>query len=189
MDALAALRCWAYEVTFPKVLDDDGHPYVFRIPPLPAADWIIATVQVGHLAYLPGLLDEGGRDRLMEALADDHITLDDIEEANREALEQISGWRWYSASRLIVTLAQSYETVGGLLVLAGVDPAVKSLGAVLAALYARMWIDQSREERAKLAQNVAMPPPSMLEEDNWDEEAAEAAVMAFMKAGGTGIKG
>lgn len=187
MDALAALKIWGYETTFPDVLDAFGAPRVFTIPPLPAADWIIATMQPGHAAYLPGLLSDEDRIALMDALEDGLISLKDIEEANRDALEQISGWRWWSAAKLIATMCHSWETMGGLLTLAGVNPRTESLGAVLAALYSRAWVDGDKKARARLAQDVAMPPASMMTDEGWDEEAATAAVMAFMTGGGTGI--
>lgn len=189
MDALAALRIWGYETTFPNVIDDGGDLRVFRIDPRPAADWIIATMQTGHMSYLPGMLDDDSRIALMDALEYGDITLAELEEANRDALEQISGWRWWSAAKLIGTLCSSWQTIGGLLTLSGVNPRQESLGAVLAALYARAWIDADKKGRAKLAQDVATPPASMLTEEAWDEEAATAAVLAFMQEGGTGIPG
>jgi hypothetical protein len=189
VDAIAALRVWAYETTFPNVRDDAGDLRVFRIEPLPAADWIIATMQAGHMSYLPGMLDDDARIALMDALEYGDITLAELEDANRDALEQISGWRWWSAAKLIATLCNSWQTMGGLLTLSGVNPREESLGAVLAALYARAWIDGDKKSRAKLAQDVATPPASMLTEEAWDEEAATAAVLAFMQEGGTGIPG
>jgi hypothetical protein len=187
VDALAALKIWGYECTFPRVLDEHGEPRVFRIPPLPAADWIIATMQVGHMSYLPGMLDDDSRIALMDALEYGELTLTELEEANQHALEMVSGWRWWSAAKLIATLCGSWQTMGGLLTLSGVNPRQESLGAVLAALYARAWVDGGKKDRAKLAQEVAMPPASMLTEEAWDEEAATAAVLAFMNDGGTGI--
>lgn len=189
MDALAALRCWAFETTFPNITDDEGELRVFRIEPRPAADWIIATMQTGHMSYLPGLLPDESRIALMDALEYGDLTLTELEEANREALELMSGWRWWSAAKLIATLCNSWHTMGGLLTLSGVNPREESLGAVLAALYARAWVDADKKGRAKLAQDVATPPPSMLSEDAWDEEAATAAVLAFMEEGATGIPG
>lgn len=188
VDVAAAMRCWAYEVTFPGVYDETGQLRVFRIEPRPASDWIMATLQPEHESYLPGLLDEDQHWALMAALEDGLITMDDLVETNRDALEQMSGWRWWSAAKLIVTMGTQWETIGGLLVLAGVDPEVKSLGAVLAALYSRIWVDSSTKDRAKLAQDVAAPPASMLDKDNWDEDAATAAVEAFIRAGSTGVR-
>lgn len=188
MDVEAALRCWAYEVSFPGVLDDTGQLRVFRIEPRPAADWILATLSPESESYLPGMLDEEQHWLLMAALEEGLVTMDDLVETNRDALEQMSGWRWWSATKLIVTIGTQWETVGGLLVLAGVDPEVKSLGAVLAAMYSRIWVDSDPKARAKLAQEVAAPPPAMLDKDNWDEDAATAAVEAFIRSGGTGFR-
>lgn len=192
MDAVAALRCWAYETTFDRVHDDHGAPVVFRIEPLPAADWLIATLQHGHLSYLPGLLDDVQRDRLMEALADGDLTVTELQEANRDALEEMSGWRWWQASRLIAVLGQRWEVTGTLLTSNGVNPATHSLGAVCAALYGALWHNTTKpEDRAKLTQAIVAPPEQVLTgpDGTFNEEAAEAAVWAFIQAGPTGLRG
>ena len=172
MDALAGLRQWAYETTFPDVVDDGGRGDV--------------DVQQVH-RHLRELLPEDERITLMDALDDGTLTMDELIQANQDALEEISGWKWWSASKLVGALAHQFETLGGLLILAGIDMATAPLGAVLAALYARVWEESSKEDRAKWAQEVAMPPQSMLDHENWDEDAATAAVMAFMQSGGTGM--
>ena len=188
MDPLAAMRCWAYETTFDQVRDEHGVPVVFRIEPLPAADWLVATLQAGHLSYLPGLLDDRQRDRLMEALAVGDLTSDELVAANQDALEQMSGWSpWWRASKLIALLAGSYETIGTLIAEAGVDPQHHSLGAVLGAVYGMTWRNTgSKEDRAKLTQYVVTPPENVLSAGEWDEEAAEAAVWALIRSGPTG---
>lgn len=189
MDALAALQMWAYEVVLPGVNDDQGHPWVFRVEPLPASRWIVASLDPSHMAYLPGLLEGDQRDRMMQAIEDGQVTMAQLAEVNRDAIEVVSGWRWWEAGKLIATAASSWQTMGGLLTLAGVDPQKVPLGAFLGAVYARLWENASKQDRAKLAQQVATPPPSMLDPNDpekWDEEAAEAAIRAFLAAGPTG---
>lgn len=190
LDAAAGLRMWGYETTIPGVLDDEGDLFVFTIPPLPAADWIIASTDARHLAYLPGLLTEDSAERLMQAIEDGEVSITDLEAINHEAMEVVSGWRWWEAGRLIAAVTASYQTMGGLLLISGADPARMPLGAYLAAVYARIWIDHDTKGRARLAQQVAVPPPSMLNPNDpdggFDEEAAEAAVRAFIAAGPTG---
>ena len=202
MEALAALNVWGYETTIPGVYSRDysgrrqieagptgrrdGDLWVFRIEPKPARDWIIASIDPYHMGYLPGLLDDIHRDRLMQALFDGEVTVADLEEINHDAIEVVSGWRWWEAGKLIACVTAQFHTMGGLLTLARVDPATTPLGAYLAAVYARIWVDSDAKTRAKLAQNVAMPPPSLLSAEKFDEEAAEAAVRAFIEAGPTG---
>lgn len=189
MEALAALRLWAYEVTLPGVTDDDGNLWVFRIEPRPAADWIIASLDPTHLGYLPGLLEGEHRERIMQAIEEGHVTVAQLGDVNHDAIEVVSGWRWWEAGKLIACVAGSWHTLGGLLTLSGVDPAKMSLGAYLAAVYARLWENANTKDRAKLAQQVATPPASMLNPDKpeeWDDEAAEAAIRAFLEAGPTG---
>lgn len=188
MDALAALRSWSYETTFPNVRNTRGGLVVFRIEPLPAADWIDATLDMGHLSYLPGLLPVNERELLLEALEDGHVTAAELAEENQAALEAVSGWAWWSAAKLIGTLGKTWETTGALLTLSGVDPGRVSLGAFLAAFYALIWKDASKEDRLKLAAEVAAMPPELATVDGeWDEDAATDAVWAVMRAQGHNI--
>jgi hypothetical protein len=186
MEALAALRLWAYEVTFPRILGPHGAPYVFRIEPRPAADWIVATLERGHLGYLPGMLGREEYEMMIDALADGDVSHDELVEANRDALETISGWPWWSAGKLIGVLAHQFELFGGLLVLSGVDLQKQPLAAVLAAINAKVISEASKEDKAKWANELAMPPPEMLSADGWDEEAATRALELLMAAGGGG---
>lgn len=179
MDALAALRCWAVLVE----LDIDGQPELFRIEPFPAADWLIATLETGHLSYLPGMLDDVQRDRLMDALDAGTITTTAIRDANREALEQASGWKWWQASRLISTLSHGWATFGGVLLATGADPARQPLGMVLGAFYSVLWQNAGKkEDRDKLVRQLMAPPAPDMDGDEWDEEAAEQAVWQMLAA-------
>lgn len=187
MDAIAALGIWGTETTFDRVHDEHGQLYVFRIPKLPAAEWIIATRNEGHLSYVPGLLLDDDRDRLMDAIEDGDVTIDEIVQANRDVIETVSGWPWFSAGRLIGTLLAQWETVGGLLVLAGVDPESRSLGTVLSALYAKVCTEVDKETRSKWVSTIVTPPAELMTGDKWDEEAAHAALLAMMAQGGGGI--
>lgn len=182
MDALAALNIWAYETSFPGVTDDDDITYVFRIDPHPAADWLIATLEVGHLSYLPGMLTGNDRELMLEAIEDGRITVAELEQENREALEAASGWKWYSAAKLIGLLHHSWESTGAVLMLQGVDPRHVSLGAFLGALYGLYWRDASKEGRQTLATFVATPPlPKATDAAEFDEAAAEEAVWETLK--------
>jgi len=186
MEALAALRLWAYERTFPNVLGANGYPHIFRIPPLPAADWLIASFESGHLSYLPGLLGEEERELLMDAQYEGHVTHDDLVQANRDALEMISGWPWWSAGKLMGVLYHQFDMVGGLLIMSGVDLQRQPLAAVLAAVNAKILEYKSKEDRTKWLNELAMPPADMLDHDNWNEEAAERALEMMMANGGAG---
>lgn len=186
MQALAALRLWAYEISFPRVLGPHGTPYVFRIEPKPAADWLIASLQKGHLGYLPGMLEPLEYDLMLDAIAEGAITHTELVEANRDALEAISGWAWWSAGKLIGTLAHQFDLIGGLLVLAGVDLQTQPLAAVLAAINAKMISEASKEDRAKWVNELAMPPADMLSAEGWDDDAATKALEMLMASGGAG---
>lgn len=179
MDALAAWRCWAVEVE----LDIDGEPRLFRIEPAPAAEWLIATVQSGHLAYLPGMLDDVQRDELMQALDDHTLTTDDLVTANRDAIEVASGWRWWQAGRLIGTLSHGWARLGGMLMATGIDPTRHSLGAVLGGVYSMLYQNTpKKEDREKLIRTLVAPPEIDMQGEEWDEDKAHEALWAMMAA-------
>lgn len=186
MDALAALHLWAYEISFPRVLGDDGRPHLFRIEPAPAADWLIATFQQGHLSYLPGMLSDDDQERIADAIFDGHLHHDDLVKANRDCIEQISGWPWWAAGKLMGTLYHRFDLIGGLLVLSGVDLRTQPLGAVLAAVNARVLENKTKEDRTKWLNELAMPPAETLDPDNWDEDVADRALEMMMAAGPAG---
>ena len=179
MDAVAALRCWAVEAWLPI----DGREVLFRIEPAPAADWLIASLQPGHLSYLPGMLDETQRDQIMEALTLGTLSTDDLRDANRDVIEQASGWRWFQAGRLIGTLAHGWATAGGMLLATGADPWKHPLGAVLGAFYSILWQNRDKDGREILV-NQLMTPPAPDMPGEWDDEAAEQAVWAMLAAKG-----
>lgn len=179
MDALAALRCWAVEVE----LDIDGEPRLFRIEPFPAADWLIATLQEGHLSYLPGMLDDVQRDELMQALDDHTLTTDALVKANREAIEVVSGWPWWQAGRLIGTLSHGWARLGGMLYGIGIDPERHSLGAVLGGVWSLLYNNTPRkEDREKLVNTLVAPPEIDMGPDEWDDDKAHEALWQMMAA-------
>lgn len=181
MDAVAALRCWAVEAW----LTIDGQEHMFRIEAAPAADWLIATLQSGHLSYLPGMLDDSQRDRILEALGDGSLTPAELQEANRDVLEQASGWPWWQAGRLIGTLGHHWATLGAMVLASGADPWKHPLGAVLGTLYSVMVQNTpKKEDREALINQITAPPVVDMADGEWDEDAAEKAVWAMLAAKG-----
>lgn len=179
MDALAALRCWAVEVE----LDIGGELRLFRIEPAPAADWLIATLQAGHLSYLPGMLDDVQRDELMQALDDHALSTDDLVAANRDAIEVVSGWPWWQAGRLIGTLSHGWARLGGMLYATGIDPERHSLGAVLGGVWSLLYNNTpKKEDRDKLLRTLVAPPEIDMGDGEWDEDKAHEALWAMMAA-------
>lgn len=188
MNAVAALRVWAYEFTCQGVLNARGDgPHVFRIEPKPAADWIIATLQSGHLGYVPGMLDELEQELITEAMFQGTLGSKELIEINRDAVATVSGWPWWSAGKLIGVLAHEMDYVGGLLVLAGVDVQQQPLGAVLNAINAKILSESGKEFRTRWVNELAMPPAEMLQPDKWDEDAALMALDMLMTRGATGM--
>jgi hypothetical protein len=180
MEALAALRCWAVEI---ELAQADGQMQWFRIEPAPAADWLIATLELGHLSYLPGMLDDEQRDRMMEALNEGQLTSKQLVEANREAIEVVSGWPWWQAGRLIGVLSHGWARLGGMLSAQGIDPQVHSLGKVLGGVYSLLYNNTtSKEDREKFLNALLMPPQVDMPEGEWDDDAAHEALWQMMAA-------
>lgn len=179
MDALAALRCWAVEV----YLDIGGELILFRIEPAPAADWLIASLEQGHLSYLPGMLDEEQRDIISEALLAGELTSKALMEANQQAVEVASGWRWWQAGRLIGTLAHGWARLGGMLYGIGIDPQRHSLGAVLGGVYSLLYSNTPKKEDKDKLLNILLAPPQVdMPEGEWDDDAAHEALWQMMAA-------
>lgn len=190
MNAVAALRLWAYEFSFDRVPNHRGDgPHLFRIEPKPAADWIIATIQVGHLGYIPGMLDPAEQELITEALYEGWVTSAELLEANREAIATVSGWPWWSAGKLIGVLIHEMDLAGGLLTLRGVDLQTLPLGAVLNAINALVLSEAGKEERTRWINELVMPPAEKLQPETWDQDAAEVALEMLMKRGATGLPG
>lgn len=186
-DHSAGLRPWPVE------FDLDGQTW--RIPALPAADWLDAFIDspVDLAGIVPGLVadpDEGDTlaGRLFDAAYDDEDDLfsTGLEEARvevaRTVLAAAAGVPWWIAGRLAVE-AVTWTGVGGELVLRGVDYERAPLAAVLAAAYRVIVSSTDQKQLPKILTKIEAPPPGMAKEA-FDEGAAAAAFMNVMNQTG-----
>lgn len=169
MDGVASLR--------PCPVDVELGGWIYTIPALPAADWIEAVLSG---AIFPGLLRDRATERdVLQLLANDGATTDELVEANRAALEVAAGYPWWTADRLV--RSAMHEKVRPVLLgsLFGDGLALRSLslGAFCDAVYARAVAGLDDEKRGELDAELNLPPAEAADEV-WDDEAAEADFLA-----------
>jgi hypothetical protein len=107
------------------------------IPPLPASAWLQVLMVDGVDLWdiVPGMCPEI-EDELTSAVLDGFIPPDALRETCLDTIEMVSGRSWWFTTRLIATVAKSWEVVGGELAFRNVDASRISLGAWLDAALA-----------------------------------------------------
>jgi hypothetical protein len=175
IDALPSLRCWAVEV------DIGGEAY--RIPPLPAADWLIA-ISASFTRVVPGML-EGDIEDLLDRVSYGDVPYAEVRAASRDAIAQVAGMKWWAAARLVYYLGSHWSTIGGALLLRGADPSTHSIGAVLTSTY-RVLLEncKNEQERVKLDYELERPPAGIPISQMYDANKATASFMALANAPG-----
>jgi hypothetical protein len=173
IDALPSLRCWAVEVYIGGV--------TYRIPPLPAADWLIA-ISASFTRVVPGML-EGDIEDLLDRVSYGDVPYVEIRDASRDAIAQITGMKWWSAARLVHYLGSHWSTVGGALLSRGVDMSTHPIGAVLTSTY-RILLENCKDEqeRRKLDFELERPPAGIPISQMYDPVKATASFMALANA-------
>lgn len=158
----------------------------WEIRPLVAADWleILWTEPFDVSEIFPGFVDDLDlEDLLADAmLDDDEFDPTDIGTVAMEMLEVASGYRWWFTLRLCTTVKVSWARLGGMLVLAGVDPGRVTLGSWCSAVLALLGEHVRPQEFARMLNELSAPPPGheLAEEDQMMMDEAE--FMASMAA-------
>jgi len=176
-DAAPSLRVWAVQVEL------GGRSY--RIPPRPASDWLQAIAAPGLGAIVPGLLEQSeDTEDMLDMVLDGAIAFTDWQEAARSAIAEISGTKWWSATRLTAYLLGHWGTVGAA-VLSRVDPTTAPLGAVLTHTY-RILLENCKDEqeRQRLDMELDRPPSGLPVAEMIDQQQAAANFMALANAPG-----
>jgi hypothetical protein len=163
--------------------------WVFRIDPLPAADWIEAVLTEDLAAIFPGLLrDRGLEGDVWAMLLDGTADRADLVGAGQRALADASGRSWWEAQRLVhaATEVRTKPVVFGALVRAGFDFQERSLGAFLDAVYSFAVEGATDEARLRLDTELRSPPPGVDEQDVYSDEEAEADFLLALGDSGSG---
>lgn len=163
-DAVAALRCWAVTV------DLGGRPY--RIEPRPAAAWMAAILDDAWDDIVPGWCDDQD-DALDDALTSGEVTMTECIRAAQDAVAVAAGARWWVAAR-IITAGTAGGTLGEIL-LSGIDPERRPLGAVVQAMYRALVRHADKNDRTRLDLELDRPPPGTPAAERFDADAASAA--------------
>jgi hypothetical protein len=178
IDAAPSLKLWAVTVTA------GGRAY--RIPPLPAADWLRAIASPSLGQVFPGMIpDSEVRDEVLDALLEGGLSLAEWHRAAHDAIAAISGTKWWSATRLTRYLLDNWGTVGGAVIARGMDPSTAPLGAVLTLTY-RILLENCKDEgeRRKLDIELDKPPVGVPVAEMFDQRQAAANFMALADAPG-----
>lgn len=169
MDALVSLR--------PVEIDVEAGEWVWTIPALPAADWLAAVLANEAGSIFPGLLDPDLRADVWAQVAAGRITMDDLVECARHALEAAAGRSWWSADRLVrVAMDDTVRArVVGEMAGSGLDLERISLGLFCDAIWGRMLAGVTEDmDRLRLEAELNTPPaginPEELEEEDDEEE-------------------
>jgi len=172
-DALAALDIWGCEV------DVAGH--TVTIPAVPAADWFVAILAEDVGPILPGLLDsEVDKLRVMMALMDGAVTVEELADLSQQVLAEISGWQWWQADRLIRGAGAYWREIGGELGRRGVDLHRISLGEALNIIYRLCTATMNQEERTKFEFELSLPPAGVDTAVMYDAQAATVTAYALL---------
>lgn len=164
MDALAALRCWPVTVTLA------GRE--FTIPPQPASAWLVALLSDEPLPVVPGMLSPADRATVDDLLAVGTLSLTEVTDAERDALEAAGGWRWWEVLRLVHSAGAEWQFVGGELTRSGVDLDRVPFGAVLNAIYVMVVRSLDKQQRTTFDFQLKQPPMG-LSEDEYEAMAGE----------------
>jgi hypothetical protein len=151
VDPVASLRCWAIDVEL------GGR--TFEVPALPAADWfpiVLAGDPVQVLDLLKSTPEDMGQ--LDEAILAGDITVDEIQDALTDAVEQAAGRSLHAAMVLTVFASQNWSVVNGHLAERGFRWDVMPLGAALDAIYsATMALLKDEDSRTKFLRVLDTP--------------------------------
>lgn len=166
----------------PVLVDLGGREY--RIPALPAAQWMLVLLERGWADIVPGMC-EGDLDDLHDDIALGFVTTAECEQAAMDAVTAAAGTDWWTAVRLLHSAAQDPAGMGELRS-TGLDLTTAPLGAVLATLYRIYTRDKDAKDIAKIDQELTKLPPGMSAVDvRYDAAAAAAAFEARYAAQNT----
>lgn len=155
----------------------------YRIPPLPAARWMLVLLEQGWADIVPGLC-EGDLDELYEDLDYERVSALECERAAQDAVTATAGVEWWTATKLLHSAASDPAAFGELRS-SGLDVETAPLGAVLVALYRIYTRDKERGDVAKVDMELAKPPPTVTARSRYNPDAAAAAFeSAFASRGG-----
>lgn len=151
----------------PCTVDVDGVAYTVRAAD--AAEWLGALTSDLHVSVVPGLLESADRAALVRLVMTGKVPSDAVWQAAQQAIEEVSGYRWWQALRLAGYAEAERGVLYGRLLLAGVRPDGLSFPAWCAAMFAMITQHMDETARTKFDAAFLMPPDGdVTQVDDWD---------------------
>lgn len=155
------------------------------VPYRPAVDWIAAVSAVsGPRALLAHVVEDGERDKILDALAIGNLTDTALADASYALLRAaVPAFAWWEAYRLLHLSTD--RTVSGRCALAGLDPWVLTAAQWCAALYVLLRESADQKDQFKFDAALSTPPPDA-EDDDWGDMNFDEMVSAARSTPGMG---
>lgn len=165
----------------PVVVELGGGEY--RIPALPATEWMLALLEKDWADIVPGMC-EGDLEELHDAIAYGDVSVEECQRAAQDAVTAAAGLDWWAAVKIIHSGAVDPAAMGELRT-SGLNMAEAPLAAVVVALYRIYTRDKDPKDVAKLdAELMKLPPGVSAVEARYDPDAAAAAFESRFAARG-----
>lgn len=136
-----------------------------------AAPWLEALAQpdASFVSILNDLLTKQSREQLYQNLATGSFSIKDVEAASKAAVEAATGRNWWEVLGILAMAEASWDSVGGELVLGGMDPFSISIGAWLDATWLtlrKLALNNSQAQHDHMVSEVTAMPSSEMTEEN-----------------------
>lgn len=176
-DFIASLKPWPIE-------DIQLGDKVYRIPALPAADWLALLMgdQVSLTSIIPALLQPDATEHFTDLVVDGALDQNEWENLVWEIVSIAGGRPWWTIIRLIDNARSPTHSmrVRSQLAFAGVDANRISLSAWLDAVYAIFVPPNTRPEDKQVIDMILTKPPADLKNETQKKEARAANKANFM---------
>lgn len=155
-----------------------------EIPPLPAADWIPAIIDMmdDTLGLLMGLLSEDDQERLTDLMFTGVLDVEDLFTLCTDVLTTVGARPWWVTVRLILVAQQNWDTIGAEMMLKGVNASTMSLAGWLDVFLLVLLRMMEPKETTMFTMKLEMVPPQFV--DQVPEEAMEMSTDAFLSMAG-----
>lgn len=169
-DPLASLASWPVEFKL------DG--WAYSIAPQPATTWLIAILEeFGSFAPVIELLSESDRARIEQAVIDEQISEQELEEVFRDVVEAVAGRPWWVVLNYLNLIRSFWARFHGR-ILFGLNPELVPLGAYLDAAHYVFIEGRDEQTVQKIINFLETPPPGLLIE--LDQESEGDTFLAMM---------
>lgn len=159
-DPLAPLGSWDIEVELAG--------QTWTIPAAPAADWAAPIIAGQAQFVIPEMFAEDPAP-IEDALFEGELSWLEVESAYHDAMESVSGVRWWEAQRLMA-LALDWDGIGGELLLQGVLLEERTVAQVCVAVWRIATRKADQKDLNKIRHEIEKPPPGMDYEEAIDDE-------------------